>query len=164
MINADGIQVNITAKMAITPQASCVGTIPDPATCSLVGGTWTTLCSTLMSTIQSKLGCEAVAGTWNYGTSSNLCLKMSQNGKNYETEVVLPTIIENGQSQIITFPVMFNDANNDDVKDAGESGRLVFGEVTMGVYEDCTFATAYNSRPDVTVTLFPNTTLPTINW
>lgn len=162
-LNIDGIQANV---MAAHLSGSCAVTPSDPATCSAMGGTWAGSC-TSMITPTSKLGCESVNGTWTYGAPSNLCLKIVQNGKTYKSEGTLPTINENGREQPIVFASVFNDADADSVKDAGEN-MMVFGNASLSIYTDCTFSTKYNdttpTRSDIQITLYPNTTLPTINW
>jgi prepilin-type N-terminal cleavage/methylation domain-containing protein len=163
MINIDGIQANV---MASGINGSCTITAADPATCTAMAGTWVGSC-TGMVTPTSKLGCESVSGTWTYGTPSNLCLKILQNGKVYKSEGTLPTISENGREQAIVFSSVFYDINANSSKDAGEN-MVVFGNASLSIYTDCTFTTKYNdtspTRSDIQVTLYPNTTLPTMNW
>ena len=171
-IRSQDWKVNVDNISAMIMASSIVGSLlpfptpTDPATCSLTGGTWTPPCIGAIPP-NSKLGCESAGGTWNYDTS-NLCIKITQNGKVYKSEGTLPTISENGREQLISFASVFNDANSNNTKDTGEN-MIPIGAASIGIYTDCTFTTKYNDTSsipenEVQVNFSPNITLPTINW
>lgn len=172
-INLANFSVSVIADSisgSCTPNPIVVN---DPVTCELVGGSWG--CSTPGYTLQttcegaghtwtsytscpgiinpvSKSSCQSVGGTWVYNSNSNICLRLIQNSVSYESGIAnSETITEDGREQLLSYAVLFNDADDDDIKDVNEKDYIPTGKVIGILYTDasCSGSNSYPSpNPD----------------
>lgn len=82
----------------------------------------------------------------NSGTSKDIKSKINNSSVTGNA-----SIIEDGTQRLISF-------------DYGMAKMIPLGNVTVGIYNNDLITKYPFNNPDITITLAPNTTLPTINW